>query len=128
MSDDHDDRIPLAAAVTVGTCGTCDAIHIDLWRRDAEQPFARAALPPRNWSAFLADFKARMREAGAQVEGDAAIDESDPLIEVIKTAIRQHSSPTIGRGDVHGGQRGYIVYEIDGLPFIIATILRAVRN
>lgn len=31
-------------------------------------------------------------------------------VESIKTILSQHSSPTVGRGDIHGGDRGYIIY------------------
>jgi len=48
------------------------------------------------------------------------------IIKVVEHAIRIFSSPTIGRGDVHGGQQGYIVYEQDGLPFIAAVVADAV--
>jgi hypothetical protein len=37
--------------------------------------------------------------------------------------LKQFSSPTIGRGDVHGSQRGFIVYE-DQVPFIEAALRR----
>lgn len=48
------------------------------------------------------------------------------LERVIKHSLQMNSSPTTGRGDIHGGQRGYIVYERDGVPYIVADILRAV--
>jgi hypothetical protein len=43
------------------------------------------------------------------------------LREVIHRALRNHSSPTIGRGAIHGGQRGMIVYE-PSLRFVVAEI------
>lgn len=44
----------------------------------------------------------------------------------IEVAIKGHCTPTIGRGHPHGGQAGYIIYERDGLPFVIAEIEREV--
>ena len=49
----------------------------------------------------------------------------DTLRAVIRKAIASHSSLTIGRGDVHGGQPGHIVYE-PFLGFIEAEIIREV--
>lgn len=37
----------------------------------------------------------------------------------LREAVEKHSSPTIGRGDIHGGQKGWIIYEGDGWPFIL---------
>lgn len=47
-----------------------------------------------------------------------------PLYDAVKTAIYNHSSPTVGRGDVHGGQNGFIVYE-PALQFIASNIWTA---
>ena len=52
---------------------------------------------------------------------------SDKIEAAIRSALTQFSSPTIGRGDVHGGQRGWIIYERDGLPFIVAAIASALN-
>lgn len=51
---------------------------------------------------------------------------SSAIRDAIANAIKSHSSPTIGRGDIHGGQAGYIIYERDGLPGVIAAIERAI--
>jgi hypothetical protein len=48
---------------------------------------------------------------------------ADELGESIANIIRMNSSPTRGAGDIHGGQAGYIVYENDGLPFVVAGII-----
>src|SRR5947209_6490203 len=102
--------LPKAASITVDVCDDCNAIHLDLWKRDGK-PFATAALPPENWAPFLADLTAKM-QSRTTVAQTSVIDANDPLVEVIRTAISQHSSPTIGReGSTHGGQRGWIVYE-----------------
>jgi hypothetical protein len=45
------------------------------------------------------------------------------LERAIRSLLRNHSSPTIGMGDIHGGQAGYILYE-PGLSFVIAGIKR----
>ena len=39
----------------------------------------------------------------------------------VEQIIREHSSPTVGRGDVHDGQRGWIIYENE-LQFIVARL------
>lgn len=51
----------------------------------------------------------------------------DALIECIQTALRQHGSPTVGRGSIHGGHTGYIVYE-PSLPFIAEQIARNIEG
>lgn len=49
----------------------------------------------------------------------------DTLRSAIRRAIAAHSSPTIGHGDVHGGQPGHIVYA-PYLGFIEHEIIREV--
>lgn len=41
--------------------------------------------------------------------------------EILKSLIRKHSSPTVGKGDTHGSQPGYIIYDNE-LKFIVAGL------
>lgn len=54
--------------------------------------------------------------------------DDDAIREAVRNAIRDFSSPTVGRGDVHGGQTGYILYERDGVPFVAEAVVRAVSS
>ena len=58
-----------------------------------------------------------------QSEARAALDAK------IKSAIRDHSSPAIDRGDAHGAksQTGCIVWE-NHMPFVVEAIKRAIRE
>jgi hypothetical protein len=49
------------------------------------------------------------------------------LEDAIISLIRNHSSPTIGHGSIHGGQRGYIVYE-PSIRFIAAGLRRLMQK
>lgn len=117
-------EVPWANTLKLDMCPDCRSIHIDLFDSEG-RPFATAGLPPEAWQGFIAEFCSLANGAGS---GNEVSIENDPLVEVITSAIRQHSSPTVGRGSIHGGQTGYIVYELDGLPFIVARIIEAVRG
>lgn len=58
---------------------------------------------------------------------DANASHPDDLERVIKSLIRNHSSPTVGRGDIHGGQLGYILYE-PGVSFVAAGLRRHLQS
>jgi hypothetical protein len=60
--------------------------------------------------------------ASATAQCSAGTEHAD-LERVVKYLIRNHSSPTVGQGDIHGGQTGYILYE-PGLSFVVAGIRR----
>lgn len=47
----------------------------------------------------------------------------DDLEQVISSLLRNHSSPTIGQGSIHGGQVGWVLYE-PNLAFVVAGIRR----
>lgn len=70
---------------------------------------------------------ARLRDIDRALTANSAADK-ETIAAIVEAAIRKNSSPTIGRGDIHGGQAGYILYERDGLPFVAADIARAVHG
>lgn len=53
-----------------------------------------------------------------------AVSDPSAIEAVVTKAVHDFSSPIVGRGDVHGGQTGYIIYERDGLPFLIGAIIK----
>lgn len=52
---------------------------------------------------------------------------TNPLDGKLWAILRQHGSPTIGRGDVHGGHSGVIIYE-PSVPFLEAAIACALAD
>lgn len=57
---------------------------------------------------------------------DAALPSRAVIEAAVKQAIAHFSSPAVGRGDIHDGQTGYIIYERDGLPFVIGAVTKAI--
>lgn len=53
---------------------------------------------------------------------------AEALITMLRRIVEEHSSPTVGRGEVHGGERGNIVYENSGWPFIEECWLEALAS
>jgi hypothetical protein len=77
--------------------------------------------------ACVVDWEANLRKgtefAETPLSRCSAGTEHADLERVVKYLIRNHSSPTVGQGDIHGGQTGYILYE-PGLSFVVAGIRR----
>ena len=66
----HEERDPQEAVqINVGACSFCDGVHINLIDADGEI-FATAVVPCDVGEAFIADFRAAMREI-AQRKGPA---------------------------------------------------------
>lgn len=49
------------------------------------------------------------------------------LVDIVKRALQNHSSPTVGQGSVHGSDEGFIVYDAS-VVFVVSDIVSAIAG